>query len=221
MRPRAGLACMAIMSIAVALPSEADSGTGPETNRGRAALHIGEIFERFFFASWLGEPLSLGRSGACPEAQVVAAIGQKQRFPDTFLRRGPQIPAKYCGAVATERAGAENWTFVLRVPKVKTCDDYAERWRAFISPSATAEAIESYVILNETYDKYGIEEQSRAIYLHPLRVMPRHAPDRKPLYLVQSHLKSIRRFHLVAQREINSVCYFDFSHEGKPNRPKT
>src|SRR2546423_15721366 len=113
------LACCLTVGCVVVATSDAHAHASPSTRRARTANLIQEIFERFFFKSWLGEAMSLAGSGACPEAQVLGALSQKDRFPETFLRHipDPKILAKYCGVVAieVERPGA--FHFLLRAPR--------------------------------------------------------------------------------------------------------
>lgn len=138
----------------------------PSYQRSHIAFFVQEISERFFFAAWLGEPMSLSGSGACPEAQILEALQQKDKFPETFRRRkkDPQFASEYCGAVSTQLSRPGNMSFVLTVPVANSCMQYRAQWEAFASEEIRSVAVQPYAISDAAYAKFSIPEQSRSIY---------------------------------------------------------
>lgn len=205
------------LSVGGMIVSDAHAHSSPSARRAHTAYLIQEVFERFFFRSWLGEAMSLAGSGGCPEAQVLGALGQKDRFPETFRRPAPdpRLSSNYCGAITIEIERPQSLRFVLRAPKADTCEDYVRQWQTFVSSLTMAGAIKDYLVSDETYDRYGIETQSRSIYrdvsapIYPFNEIS-----------VEQTLISIRRFRLVSRREVDSMCHFEFLHEKASGGPK-
>jgi hypothetical protein len=169
MRRTLGQLFLAIVLLAdAAWIPDAHARSSSSQNRQRQAGLVTQLFERFFFVEWLGEPLSLGRGfGACPQPQLRAALREPAKFPKTFLRRKPhpEIPAQYCGAA--ERKGSDKrWlSFTVTVPNATSCEAYVKRWQAVVTASDREEALRPYAVTDQIYNKYAIEPQSRTIRL--------------------------------------------------------
>jgi hypothetical protein len=192
-----------IVASASVFPSIADARTPPRRHRQTVAHVIQEVFERFFFAAWLGEPMSLIEGGTCPQAQILAALGDKSRFPDSFRRRvpDPKIASDYCGGVAIALK-QEVLQFSLIAPKVSDCADYLTRWRAFLAATDTASAIQRYPLSDRGYEKYGIPLSGQSFYVDETGAREQR--------IERATIEQIRRFQVQSSHEQAGFCQFDF-----------
>jgi hypothetical protein len=167
----AGICLLLAGCFGITLPTSASAKPPPSYQRRQIAHFVQDIFERFFFKTWLGEPMSLSGSamslsGACPESQIREALQQRGSFPEAFRRRDkdPRISSEYCGAVAVQLTSPGNMSFVLTIPVSNTCAQYQAQWEAFASEEIRSVAVQPYAISDATYAKFSITEQSRSIY---------------------------------------------------------
>lgn len=193
-----------IVASASVFPSIADARTPPRHFRLQVAHVIQEAFERFFFAAWLGEPMSLTEGGTCPQAQILAALGDKSRFPNSFKRRvpDPEVSSDYCGGVAIALEEREVLHFSLIAPKVSDCADYLARWRAFLAAADTVSAMRPYPLSDESYEKYGIPESGRSFY--------QDDPGAPEQPIARATIEEIRRFQVQGSHEQAGFCRFEF-----------
>jgi hypothetical protein len=213
-RPRArSVATRMAVALAIACwlaqLSDALAFSGPRLQRASAISLTREMFKRFFFTLWLGEPLSLQGSPHCPDADIRKAMQRKDRFPETFKRKTltPETYfLKYCSPVSVTGALPENKAFTLKAPKVNACGEYIERWHSFVSGSDLAQQIRPYIVSYDTYNKYRLSEMS--VYHSGIDREP------KPRFIIGQQL--IFRFRMVQWHEQNDFCYFDFAYvEGR------
>jgi hypothetical protein len=209
-RPRAPAALIAVALVACSyLVLVSPASTKPEAGRSRRypAFVIGDVFERFFFAQWLGVSMSL-RGAACPAEQLHEAIADKGKFPSSFERRtiNPNIASPLCRAVEFRFDDRNNMQLALRVPNLSSCDAYVEKWKGFSSATSMKHAIEPYKVSEDSYDKYNIAKQARPIW----RVKSRF--DAREIEKID--LSSVLAFRLANVSDRDGFCRFEFRYEG-------
>jgi hypothetical protein len=161
-------ACVMLpLAIDIALIADAAAYPPPRVQKAEAVVFVREIFSRIFFKAWLGDAISLRTETNCSEAQIVRALESVNNFPSALVievsdqRRG----SAFCSPATMRRDQSGRDDITIRVPRLRSCDDYSLAWSGIVSEETLAKGIAPYIVHSSTYEKFGIQPSARSTYL--------------------------------------------------------